>query len=68
MGSNRDHPGALAVLMSTGDAGTKRMKTFQPGKTFRDLTGHLPEPVTADDAGEAEFRCRPGKVSVWCTC
>jgi alpha-amylase len=65
-----EHPGALAVLMSTGDAGVKRMKTFQPGKTFRDLTGHWPEPVTTDagDDGEGEFRCPPGSVSVWCTC
>jgi alpha-amylase len=62
------HPITLAVVMSTADAGTKRMKTMQPCKTFRDLTGHWPEPVTADETGEAEFRCPPGKVSVWCTC
>jgi alpha-amylase len=63
-----EHPGALAVLMSTGDAGTKRMQTFHPNQTFRDITGHWPEPVTADENGEAEFRCPPGKVSVWCMC
>src|SRR5205807_4704897 len=63
-----EHPGALAVVMSTADAGTKRMQTFHPGKTFRDLTGHWPEPVTAHDNGEAEFRCPAGKVSVWCMC
>jgi alpha-amylase len=62
------HPGALAVLMSTGDAGWKKMQTFRPNQTFRDLTGHWPEPVTADENGEAEFRCPPGKVSVWCMC
>jgi alpha-amylase len=62
------HPGALAVLMSTGDAGSKRMQTFHPNQTFRDLTGHWPEPVTADESGHAEFRCPPGKVSVWCMC
>jgi alpha-amylase len=44
------------------------MKTFRPGATFRDLTGHWPEPVTTDENGEAEFRCPPGKVSVWCMC
>jgi alpha-amylase len=62
------HPHALAVVMSTGDDGTKRMKTTRPGATFRDVTGHWPEPVTSYDAGEAEFRCPAGKVSVWCMC
>jgi alpha-amylase len=65
---NEEHPGALAVVMSTGDAGSKRMQTFHPNQTFRDLTGHWPEPVTADESGEAEFRCPAGKVSVWCMC
>ena len=63
-----EHPQALAVLMSTGDTGTKRMQTHHPGQTFRDLTGHWPEPVTADDSGEADFRCPPGSLSVWCMC
>jgi alpha-amylase len=65
---NAQHSGALAVLMSTGDAGWKKMQTFHPNQTFRDLTGHWPEPVTADETGQAEFRCPPGKVSVWCMC
>ncbi|HEX8521747.1 MAG TPA: alpha-amylase [Tepidisphaeraceae bacterium] len=60
-----EHPGALAVLMSTGDEGIKRMQTFHPCKTFRDLTGHWSEPVTTDDNGEADFKCPAGKVSVW---
>jgi alpha-amylase len=63
-----DHCETLAVLMSTGDAGFKRMQTGKPLKTFRDLTGHWPTPVTADANGEAEFHCPPGGVSVWCTC
>ncbi len=61
-------PCALAVIMSTGDEGWKKMQTFKPNQTFRDLTGHWPEPVTANDAGEAEFRCPAGKVSVWVMC
>jgi alpha-amylase len=65
---DEEHPAALAVVMSTGEAGNKRMKTFKPGQTFRDMTGHWPEPVTADENGEAEFRCPAGKVSVWCMC
>lgn len=60
-----DHPGGLAVLMSNGDAGRKRMKTHRPNATYRDLTNHIPEPVTTDADGEAEFVCAPGKLSVW---
>ena len=59
------HPGQLAVLMSTGDAGVKTMKTFRGEQTFRDITGHWPEPITTNAHGEAEFKCPPGKVSVW---
>jgi alpha-amylase len=60
------HPGGLAVLMSNGDAGRKTMKTFRPKCTYRDITGHWPEPVTTDEHGEAEFVCPAGKTSVWC--
>jgi alpha-amylase len=62
------HPDVLAVLMSTGDAGFKKMQTGKARTTFRDLTGHWPEPVTTDANGDAEFRCPPGSVSVWCSC
>jgi alpha-amylase len=63
---DEEHPGGMAVVMSNGDAGTKRMKTFRPGCTYRDITGHWPEPVTSDADGEAEFQCPAGKVSVFC--
>ena len=36
--------------------------------TFRDVTGHWPEPITTDENGTAEFRCPPGSVSVWVGC
>jgi len=62
---DKDHPGQLAVLMSTADAGVKTMKTFRGEQTFRDITGHWPEPITTNAEGEAEFKCPPGKVSVW---
>ncbi len=61
-----EHPGSMVVLMSTGEAGAKRMKTFHGQHTFRDVTGHWPEPVTTDDNGEGDFHCPPGKVSIWC--
>jgi len=63
-----EHPGSLAVVMSTGDAGAKHMKMPCNKTTFRDVTGHWPEPVTTDENGEADFRCPPGSVSVWCAC
>jgi alpha-amylase len=56
------------ALMSTGDAGSKRMKTYHGQATFRDVTGHWLEPITTDASGEAEFHCPAGKVSVWCMC
>jgi alpha-amylase len=59
------HPGGLAVVMSTSEAGRKKMKVGAPGVRFRDLTGAWPEPVTTDQNGEAEFRCKAGGVSVW---
>ncbi len=60
-----EHPGSLVVLMSTGEKGVKRMKTFRGKHTYRDLTGHWGEPITTDDNGEAEFICPAGKVSIW---
>jgi alpha-amylase len=63
-----EHPSSLAVLMSTGDEGTKRMQTGRPLQTFRDTTGHWGDPVTTDANGEGEFKCRAGSVSVWCMC
>jgi alpha-amylase len=44
------------------------MKTSRPGETFRDMTGHVTAPITTDVNGEAEFRCPPGKLSIWCMC
>ena len=60
-----EHPGAMVVVMSNGDAGTKRIQTNKPNKTFRDCTGHQAEPVTTDDEGAADFTCPAGSLSVW---
>lgn len=64
---DEDHPGAMAVVMSTGDAGTKMMNTFRANQQFKDITNHWPEPITTDGEGVAEFKCAAGKVSVWVT-
>jgi alpha-amylase len=61
-----DHPGSCVVLMSNGEAGVKRMKTYHGKHTFRDITGHWPEPITTDENGDADFKCPAGKVSIWC--
>lgn len=61
-----EHPAGMAVLMSNGDAGHKRMNTHQAHATYRDLTNHVAEPVTTDAHGEADFSCAPGKLSIWC--
>ncbi len=63
-----EHPGTLAVVMSSGDPGSKRMKTACPRTTFRDMTGHVPDPVTTDESGDADFHCNSGSVSVWNAC
>jgi alpha-amylase len=60
-----EHPGGLAVVLSTGDNGSKKMVTKCAQTTFRDVTGHWPEPVTTDENGEGTFPCPGGNVSVW---
>ena len=65
---DEEHPGSLVVIMSTGDPGNKHVKLPHQKTTFRDVTGHWPEPITTDENGEAEFKCPAGNVSVWCAC
>lgn len=62
---DEDHPKAMAVLMSDGEAGTKWMEVGQPRAKFVDLTEHVKEPIYTNDWGWAEFRCNGGSVSVW---
>jgi alpha-amylase len=59
------HPRAMAVLMSDGDAGRKWMEVGKRHTVFRDLTGHIREPITSNADGWAEWRCPGGSVSVW---
>ena len=60
-----DHPGGMAVVMSNGEAGFKRMDVGQPNRTYMDVTEHVSELVTTDDEGLADFACEAGSVSVW---
>ncbi|MGD1895561.1 MAG: alpha-amylase [Phormidesmis sp.] len=59
------NPGGMAVVMSNGDAGVKRMDIGHPDYTYIDITGHVSEPVTTDEDGWADFCCEAGSVSVW---
>ncbi|AEV99521.1 Glucan 1,4-alpha-maltohexaosidase [Niastella koreensis GR20-10] len=63
-----DQPGSgCAVVLSTGDAATKKMEmgAAHAGKVFVDCLGNRLEPVTIDEPGWAEFPVNAGSVSVW---
>lgn len=64
-GGDEAHPGAMAVLMSNGDAGEKRMEIGKPGKRFRDAVGRQRGEVVVDDDGYGNFTCDAQSVSVW---
>ena len=62
------HPGSgMAVVLSNAEGGSLRMclgKEFA-GRTFRDATGGISEPVVPDRDGSADFGVSGQKVSVW---
>lgn len=60
-----ENPGSLAVLLSNGEAGTKRMSTHAPETEYVDLTGHTDHSIRTDAEGWAEFTCPPGSLSIW---
>jgi len=60
-----NHPRAMAVLMSDGDAGWKWMDVGKAHTVFRDLSGHLQGAITTNADGWAQWRCLGGSVSVW---
>ena len=62
---NAGHPGGLAVVLSNGADGVKRMEVGAANTTYVDATEHVAEPVVTDDAGWGAFRCPAGSVSVW---
>ncbi|MGB3760119.1 MAG: alpha-amylase, partial [Rivularia sp. (in: cyanobacteria)] len=62
---NKEHPQAMAVIMSNGAGGNKWMEVGKPNTKFYDLTEHIKEPVSTNEWGWAEFRCNGGSVSVW---
>ena len=55
----------VAVVMSNGKDGYKKMNTSKSNATYTDLTDHKQGVITTDSNGFAEFTCLGGKVSVW---
>ena len=67
---DQEHPASgLAVVLSTGNEGSKRMYMGADwaGRTMYDVLGNITEPVTIDDEGFGEFRTLGGNVAVWTT-
>lgn len=62
---SEEHPGAMAIVLSGGDAGFKRMNVHRPGAKFTDIASHFKEEITIGDDGWADFPCPAGNVSVW---
>jgi len=61
----QQHPGGIAVVMSNGDAGSKRMDVGHPNCTYIDATEQIDKAVTTDENGYGEFLCGAASVSVW---
>ena len=59
------HPLSIAVLMSNDRSCGKWMQVCRANTTFRDVLGHIQEPVVTDRWGWGEFFCSGGSLSVW---
>lgn len=55
----------MAVVMSNGVDGWKRMKLGRPGQIFVDALGNRHEEIVIGADGWADFACNGGSVSVW---
>ncbi len=62
---DREHPQAMAVLLSNGNNGNKWMEVGKRNTKFIDITGHIKEAVQTNNDGWGNFRCPGGSVSVW---
>ena len=60
-----EHPGGMAVVLTNGEGGSKRMNVGHPNCVYVDVTEQVKESVTTDDEGWAEFSTNAGSVSVW---
>jgi alpha-amylase len=62
---DKNHPKAIAVVMSNGQDGSKWMEVRKSNTTFRDITGHISQKLVTNKDGWGEFSCKGGSVSVW---
>jgi alpha-amylase len=62
---NSEHPGAMAVVLTNSEPGSKWMNMFRANAAFYDSTGHIPEIVHTNSDGWGNFPCLGGSVSVW---
>ena len=63
---DEDHPGAMVVIMTNGDAGFKSIDTHRPGGHFYNVLAEgKSERLKAGDDGRAEFTVPAGGVAVW---
>lgn len=64
---NEEHPGTLAVVISTGDMNELRMEVgkVHAGKTFIELTGDNPNEIIIEEDGFANFEVGPGTLTCW---
>lgn len=64
---NEEHPGSLAVLLSTGDEETLKMNVGedQAGKVFIELTGDNQNEIEIDEEGNGNFEVGPGTLTCW---
>lgn len=60
-----EHPGGMAVVLTNGEGGSKRMNVGHPNCVYTDVTEQVKDSVTTDDEGWADFSTNGGSVSVW---
>ncbi len=64
---DHDHPGSLAVVISTGDVNTLTMNvgSDQAGKIYIDLTQKNTDEILIDENGDGHFTVGPGTITCW---
>jgi alpha-amylase len=60
-----DHPHGLAVVMTDGPGGVRRMRAGAPGATFVETTGSVTGAVTIGADNLGDFRCNDRGIAVW---
>ncbi|WP_159560766.1 alpha-amylase [Streptococcus halichoeri] len=62
-----EHPGCLAVILTNGDRGWKKMEVGQDyaNQVFVDYLGHCDQEVRINQDGWGDFQVEAGSVSVW---